>query len=300
MMLLLTFSVVLLTYVALAFGQVPYTRMNRATIAVVGACALVMLGILTEEQALHTLDMGTILLLGAMMVINVNLRMAGFFRTITSRTLRLAKSPKTLLALVLLSSGVLSALFLNDTICLMLTPIVADISLRLKRDPIPYLIGLATATNIGSVATITGNPQNIIIGQSSGISYLTFLMYLAPIALIGLGLSWLVIVWVYRKEFVGELPNVELPPPHPYRPLLTRTIAIVVGLVLAFLVGFPIITSACIAAGLLLISRVRPSKLLALDWELLVMFAGLFVVAGAIEISGISENSTLSISGCVA
>jgi len=172
----------------------------------------------------------------------------------------------------------------------MLTPVVVDLTLRLGRNPVPYLIGLGVATNVGSVATITGNPQNIIIGQSSGITYLTFLAYLAPVALIGLVICWLVIVIVYREEFRGELSLIELPPAHPYPPLLTRTLLVVAGLLIAFLLGLPIVTSACAAAGILLISRVRPAKLLALDWELLVMFTGLFVVTGAIEQSGLSDG----------
>ncbi|MCU0514561.1 MAG: anion transporter [Anaerolineae bacterium] len=285
----LTLLIVIITYAGIALGTFPRTRMNRATIAVVGAAALVLVGALTEEQALHALDMGTILLLGAMMVINVNLRLAGFFRVVTGRTLRLARTPAALLALVILSAGVLSALFLNDTICLMLTPIVIEMALRLGRHPLPYLIGLAVATNVGSVATITGNPQNIIIGQSSGIPYLTFLAALGPVALAGLAVCWLVIMLVYRDALRGTLPVVALPPPRPYRPLLTRTLLLVAGLLLAFLAGAPIVTAACVAAGALLISRVRPARLLALDWELLVLFAGLFVVTGAIEQSGLSE-----------
>lgn len=283
-------GIVIATYAGIAFGQVPGLRMNRATIALVGAAALVAIGAITEEEALAAIDVGTILLLAAMMVINVNLRMAGFFRFITSRTLRIAATPRILLGLIIISSGLLSALFLNDTICLMVTPLVVDITLRLKRNPIPYLIGLATATNVGSVATITGNPQNIIIGQSSGIPYLTFLAYLGPVAIVGLVICWLVIVLLYPAEFQGTLTKTQLPPPRPYNPLLSRALLIVVGLVIAFLMGLPIVTSACVAAALLLISRIRPIKLLNLDWELLVLFAGLFVVTGAIEATGISQQ----------
>jgi Na+/H+ antiporter NhaD/arsenite permease-like protein len=283
-------GIVIATYAGIAFGQVPGLRMNRATIALVGAAALVAIGAITEEEALAAIDVGTILLLAAMMVINVNLRMAGFFRFITSRTLRIAATPRILLGLIIISSGLLSALFLNDTICLMVTPLVVDITLRLKRNPIPYLIGLATATNVGSVATITGNPQNIIIGQSSGIPYLTFLAYLGPVAIVGLVICWLVIVLSYPAEFQGTLTKTQLPPPRPYNPLLSRALLIVVGLVIAFLMGLPIVTSACVAAALLLISRIRPIKLLNLDWELLVLFAGLFVVTGAIEATGISQQ----------
>ncbi|MCB9454586.1 MAG: anion transporter [Anaerolineaceae bacterium] len=281
--------IVLITYVGIAIGQVPGLRMNRATIALAGAAALIAVGAIDEKRAFAAIDIGTILLLAAMMVINANLRMARFFRLVGDRAMRLARTPKTLLALVILSSGVLSAVFLNDTICLMFTPLVVELTQRMKRDPIPYLIGLATAANVGSTATITGNPQNLIIGQSSGISYITFLAYLAPVALIGLGICWGVILLAYPGEFRGLLPEVETSRVEPYYPLFRRTMLIVSGLTLAFLLGAPIVSSACVAAGLLLVSRLRPNKLLALDWELLAMFGGLFVVTGAIEIIGLSD-----------
>ena len=286
---IITALIVALIYAGVAIGRVPGLRMSRATIALAGAALLVVIGAISEEEAITALDMGTILLLGAMMVINVNLRMAGFFRFVAARALRLAHTPRLLLAMVILSSGVLAAVFLNDTICLMLTPLVIDLTTRLKRDPLPYLVGLATAANVGSTATITGNPQNLIIGQASGIPYLTFLAYLGPVALIGLLISWVVIVVVYRDEFRGGLPAATLPPPRPYTPLLRRTLVIIAGLMVAFLAGVPVVTAACAAAALLLLSRLRPGKLMALDWELLAFFAGLFVVTGAIEVTGLSE-----------
>lgn len=282
--------IILAIYAAIAVGRVPFVRMNRATIALVGAAVLVVTGALTEDQALDAIDMGTILLLGSMMVVNQNLRLAGFFRWVSDRTLRIAHSPRVLLALVIGVSGVLSAMFLNDTICLMVTPLLVDLTLRLKRNPIPYLIGLATATNIGSTATITGNPQNIIIGQASGIPYLTFLSALAPVAIIGLVVCWGIIVLLYPHEFRGKLDPVELPPPQTYPPLLNRTVIVVAGLLIAFLAGLPIVTSAAIAAGLLLISRLRPEKLLQLDWTLLAFFSGLFIVTGALEVTGLSDQ----------
>lgn len=286
-----TAALVAVIYVAVAIGQIPGLRMNRATIALVGAAALIAIGSLNEDEAFAALDIGTILLLAAMMVINTNLRLAGFFELVGRRILPLATSPRSLLWLIIMASGILSALFLNDTICLMFTPLVVDITLRLKRDPIPYLIGLATATNVGSVATITGNPQNLIIGQSSRISYVTFLLHLAPVALAGLVVCWLVIFFAFPAEFRGKLDS--LPANNhslTYPPLLSRSLIVVIGLMIAFLAGLPIVSSACIAAGLLLISRVKPTKLLELDWELLAFFGGLFVVTGAIEITGLSER----------
>lgn len=289
-MLVFTLTIVLTTYAGVAVGYIPRLGMNRATIALVGAATLIAVGALSEDEAIAALDISTILLLGAMMIINNNLRLAGFFELIGGRVLKIAHTPRTLLALVILASGVLSALFLNDTICLMFTPLVTELTLRLRRDPIPYLIGLATATNIGSTATITGNPQNLIIGQASDISYLTFAAYLTPVALMGLLVCWIVIIVSFRHEFRGTLGTVDLPEPKIYTPLLNRTLMVVVGLLLAFLVGLPIVSAACVAAGLLLVSRLRPTKLLELDWGLLAFFGGLFVVTGAIEATGLSER----------
>lgn len=284
----LTAFIVIVVYGAIAVGRVPYLGMNRATIALVGAALLVGIGAIHEEEAYQAIDMGTILLLGAMMVINVNLRLSGFFRLIARHTLQFAHTPRIFLALVIVASGVLSAIFLNDPVCLMLTPLVVDLTRRLGRDPIPYLVGLATAANVGSTATITGNPQNMIIGQASGIPYLTFLLYLAPVAVVGLLICWVVIVWAYPTEFRGQLTAVTLPPAKTYQPLLSRTLWVVLGLMIGFLVGAPIVTTACVAAALLLLSRLNPVKLLHLDWDLLAFFAGLFVITGALSTTGLS------------
>jgi Na+/H+ antiporter NhaD/arsenite permease-like protein len=289
----ITALIVILTYAGVAVGRVPGLRMSRASIALVGAAALIAIRAIDEKQAYAALDIGTILLLGAMMVINANLRMAGFFDLVSAWVIRLAKTPRVLLALVIVASGVLSAIFLNDPVCILFTPLVVDLTKRLGRNPIPYLIGLATAANVGSTATITGNPQNLIIGQASGIPYLTFLVHLGPVAAVGLALCWVIIVFVYRGEF-----NQPFSAPTPmngeslktYPPLLNRTVLVVLSLMVAFLAGLPIVSSACVAAGLLLVSRLRPQKLLAIDWELLAFFGGLFIVTGAIEVTGLSRD----------
>jgi Na+/H+ antiporter NhaD/arsenite permease-like protein len=285
----LSLLIIVATYAAIAIGRVPSLRMNRATIALVGAGALLAVGALSEEQALHALDLGTLMLLFAMMVINANLRLAGFFGLVGDRVLRLARTPGAFLALVIAASGVLSALFLNDTICILFTPLALEVTRRLGRDPVPYLIGLATAANVGSTATITGNPQNLIIGAASGIPYATFLLRLGPVALVGLVVCWLVIVLTYRAEFRGRLGRVDLPQPLVYRPLLARSLVVLAALLAAFLAGLPIAASAFIAACALLVSRLRPDKLLDIDWPLLAFFGGLFIVTGAIEVTGLSR-----------
>ncbi|RPI50247.1 MAG: anion transporter, partial [Chloroflexi bacterium] len=187
--------------------------MNRATISLVGATVLVILGAISLEEAYAAIDLNTITLLLAMMILNVNLRLAGFFRLVSGWLVRRARTPRLLLALLILSSGILSALFLNDTVVLMFTPLVLETTAALRRNPVPYLIGLVTSANIGSAATIVGNPQNMLIGMSSRIHFVTFTAYLAPVALAGLVVTWLCLQWVYRNEFSsGPFPTVvELP-----------------------------------------------------------------------------------------
>jgi Na+/H+ antiporter NhaD/arsenite permease-like protein len=289
----LTLFLVLLILVGIALGRYPRLRMNRATIALVGATLLILMGAISLEEAYAAIDMNTIVLLFAMMVINVNLRLAGFFRLVNRRVAQWAHSPRGLLALIVAAAGLLSALFLNDTIVLMFTPLVLEMTNARQRNPIPYLIGLATAANIGSVATITGNPQNMLIGMSSGMPYITFTAYLAPVAVVGLALAWGVVVMVYRAEFTAvSLPPPALPPDRPYRPLLRKTLLATGLMLVAFVAGMPVPLAALTAAALLLITRrLKPERVFReIDWTLLVFFAALFVVTGAIVTSGLSDR----------
>src|ERR1700733_10098101 len=160
-------------------------------------------GVLTMHDAAKAVDYETIVLLFGMMVVVSHLRMAGFFALATERIAARFSGPFSLLGVTIALSGMLSAFLVNDVVCVALTPLVLHLCQRLKRPPIPYLVGLATASNIGSVATITGNPQNIIIGSLSQISYLRFAARLAPVAAIGLVLNFAVVALVYRKTLAA-------------------------------------------------------------------------------------------------
>jgi Na+/H+ antiporter NhaD/arsenite permease-like protein len=289
----LTALLVAVTLIGVAIGRWPTLRMNRATIALVGATALVAIGVIPLPEAFKAVDWNTIVLLFAMMVLNVNLRIAGFFHLITSRVVRLAKTPRRLLALVIVVSGVLSAIFLNDTIALMMTPLVLELALALRRNPIPYLVALVTAANAGSVAAITGNPQNMLVGISSGISFVSFTAALAPVAVASLLVIWLVMIAVYRSEFRPVMLISDVTLPGEEDPALLRKSMFATGVMLVALVaGAPIPLAALAAAALLLISRRRePEHVFAeIDWGLLVFFASLFVVTGAIETSGLGKD----------
>ncbi len=289
----LSLAIVVATIIGVAVGRYPFLRMNRATIALTGATALIVLGALTLDEAYAALDLDTLTLLFAMMILNVNLRRAGFFAVVGNWVIRYAVSTRQLLALIILASGILSAVFLNDTIVLVFTPLVLDICNTVNRRPIPYLVALVTAANIGSAATITGNPQNMIIGVASGISFAHFTAYLGPVALAGLVLIWIVIARVYRQEFASvRLTKTAMVEVKAELPLLRKSL-LATGLMVAGLVaGMAIPLAALAAAALLLISRrIEPEGVFReVDWSLLVFFAGLFIVTGALETLGVSER----------
>ncbi|MEA5078448.1 MAG: anion transporter [Anaerolineaceae bacterium] len=287
-----TSSIVLLTYIGIAVGFVPKFRANRTTIALIGAGLLILFGQVGLKDIGGFLDVDTLMLLFSMMILNANLRLAGFFKLTSAFLLRLTRKPMVFLLIEIIIVGVLSAFFLNDTICIMLTPFLLELLLAMDRNPIPYLIALATAANIGSTATLTGNPQNMIIGVASGISYTQFAAALAPIALLGLGCVWLVLKLFYPKEFAASnfFPIPPTQKVHYYKPLLIKTSLITVGMLIAFILGVPIATAAFIAAcALLLTRRVKPEKVFAeIDWGILVFFSALFIVTGALDKNGVT------------
>ena len=177
------------TYIVIAAGKLPGLYLDRAGAALLGASLMVGLGVLSLDQALRSINFDTIALLLGMMIVVGNLRLSGFFRLVTNWVVTRARHPLLLLAAVIFTSGLFSAFLVNDTVCLALTPLVLDLVLRLRRNPMPYLLAVAMASNVGSVATITGNPQNMIIGSLSHIPYGTFAAALSPIAGIGLVLT---------------------------------------------------------------------------------------------------------------
>jgi Na+/H+ antiporter NhaD/arsenite permease-like protein len=280
------YGVLGLTYLGLALGHIPGLRMNRATIALVGSAFLIALGAFNVREAWQAIDANTIVFLLSMMVVNANLSYAGFFRRALSVLLSLTRSPLGLLIVLTFGSGILSAFFLNDTLALVFTPLTLSLTQALGLNPIPYLLAIAGATNIGSVATLSGNPQNILIGSFSGISYLDFLYVLAPVALAGLvvqvGLLWILYPDV-RSTQPCELSTIGKQ--RIFKPLFNKTLVISTGLLIAFAVGLPLAESALVAASLLLITRrVKPQRILKkVDWNLLVMFSGLFILTRATQ-----------------
>jgi Na+/H+ antiporter NhaD/arsenite permease-like protein len=276
------------TYVVMAVGRLPGYRMDRAGAALLGASLMVAFGVLTPDEAYAAVDMETIALLLGMMIVVANLRLSGFFRLVIRFAIARAGHPLMLLAAIVILSGVLSAFLVNDAICLVMTPLVLDLVTRLKRDPVPYLLAVAMASNAGSVATITGNPQNMIIGSLSHIPYATFAFALSPIAVVSLVIAFCLIAVSHREEFFRSgrfTVEADSGAVVYHRPLVTKTVAVLAAMVVLFFAGQPVAKVAIVGGALLLFTRrVNPKKVYVdIDWPLLVMFAGLFIVVAGLD-----------------
>lgn len=278
------------TYGIIAFGRVPLLRIDRTGAAVVGAVLMVATGAIGLDAAVRAVDARTIVLLFSMMIIVAHLRLSGgvslFAREVSARVTH----PGLLVGALVITSGLLSALFVNDTVCLVLTPLVLDLAARRGQPPLPYLLALATGANIGSAATLTGNPQNMLIGAVSGLSFGRFVALLGPVALVGLVIDTL-LIWFMFRRVLSTPAAADVAPVgrvRPHRLLLAKTLVVTAGVLAGFLAGYDTaLVAACGAAALLVTRRIRPRKVYAsVDWDLLILFVGLFVVVGAAEQAG--------------
>lgn len=281
------------TYLVLAIGRLPGFRIDRTGAAIIGASLMLAANVLSVEEAYAAINYDTIVLLFGMMIVVANLRLAGFFTVVSTWVVERTRRPLLLLTGIVLVSGVFSAFFVNDTMCLVLTPLVLEITGRLRRNPVPYLLAVAMASNVGSVATITGNPQNMMIGSFSHIPYPVFAARLAPVASVGLVLTILAIALVYRNEFRQEEPlPIEHQPVRTNSVLLWKSLAVAAGMMVFFFAGWPVPKVAVIAGALLLVTRrVKPEKVYReIDWGLLVLFIGLFIVIAGLEKTSVATD----------
>lgn len=283
------YAIFLASYLVFALGKFPGLKIDRPGAAIIGAVGMFAFGVVRPDDSLRFIDFATLVLLFSMMLIVGNLHLAGFFEWNAEFVLRRLK-PHYLLPAVIFTSGLLSAFFVNDIVCLVMVPFVLSITNRMRMASLPYLLAVATASNIGSVATITGNPQNMLIGSYSGIAYRDFVLHLGPVALIGLLLDWLVLYWIYgRSARVTEVGDQAIPLPPLDVSRLTKPVIVVSLVVVGFFFGVPPAMMAALGAAALLISRtLEPRKLYQqVDWGLLVFFVGLFLIVGGAENAGI-------------
>lgn len=291
--LLLAYGIFFASYLVFAIGRFPGTKIDRTAAAVIGAALMFAFRVISPAQGIHSINFGTIVLLASMMLIVSSLHLAGFFEWI-ARLVANYVPPSRLLPAVIFTSGILSAFLVNDVVCLVMTPLLLKICGEFNKRPMPYLLALATASNIGSTATITGNPQNILIGSISGITYRHFLSALGPVAAIGLLIDWLVLHWLYPDREAAAVNKPEMA--YAEGMMKERQLAFPFIILICVLAGFfagispPLV--AAIGGALLLIRRsVDPEEIYKrIDWPLLVFFVGLFLIIGAVQQAGIAQE----------
>lgn len=290
-----------LVYAGMMLGRVPGLALDRTGIALLGAIGLLAMGRLDAQQAWDAVDVPTISLLLGLMVVSAQFRLGGFYAHVTRRLSALTIGPRLFLAGVIGLAGFLSALLANDIVCLAMTPVLVEGCGRRHWDPVPFLLALACAANVGSAATLIGNPQNMLIGQSLDLSFGRYALDAAMPVALGLVSVWLVIARLYRSRWQkpgASSCEAEAPPFSLWQTL--KGMGVLGCLVTAFLLAlWPRDVMALAAAGVLLTSRHMASrKILALvDWQLLVLFAGLFVVNGAFQSSGMLDGLLRSLRG---
>jgi len=281
-----------ITYVLISGRQLKILPLNRPAAALLGAVLMVSTGVMTPERAYRAVNYDTLVLLLGMMLISAYLYLAHFFEWAADVVLKFSHTPQRLLLFLTLISGILSALLVNDTICLMLTPLVVAVIRRGKLPLLPFLIALATSANIGSVATLVGNPQNMIIGHFSRIPFSEFARSLAPAALVGLAINFGIVSFGFRKVLRAAAISRE---PHPIQKLDRGLFAIVcivfVSIFLCFLAGLNLAWTALAGAALVMVLARRDTHevLKLVDWHLLVFFAALFVVVEGLSDTGLPD-----------
>ncbi|MFM7200532.1 MAG: SLC13 family permease, partial [Myxococcota bacterium] len=280
-----------LTYAVISGRSLPGLRLDRPSVVLLGSVLMVASGILTPERAYASIHLGTLGLLLGMMVLNVYLQRANFFEWAAWHVLRHARNPKRLLHLTMWVSGVLSALLVNDTVCLMLTPLVVRVWLGAGLNPLPGLLALSMGSNIGSAVTLTGNPQLMIIGQLSELPYLRYALLSLPSGVVGMWSGGWVLQQCFRAALSEELtpPTTEAPPKVDRR-LLWPSLLVLVGVAVGFLLNLDLAWTALAGAALLLpVGGLAPDKVLAeVDWSLLLFFSGLFIVMGGVGDAGLT------------
>lgn len=286
-----------ITFLGIIYTRLPKVNIDRPSAAFFGAVAMILFGVLTFEEAVLAIDFNTIALLLGMMIVIAVLELDGFFTFIAEKTISLSKNRNQLLIFVVFVTGLASAFLVNDAVVLLFTPVIIQICRSAKLNPVPYLIAEILASNIGSAMTITGNPQNILIGMQSGIPYSKFLLHLLPISFIGMSLIVLIIKLFFSKDFKngGHLVFHENEFNYDFKSMKISVpifMMIIVGFFFShtFDISIPLIALAG-ASLILILGKIKPSKVIKeVDWVLLLFFAGLFIVVHGIEKVGVLDQ----------
>ncbi len=290
----LVVAVFVATYVGMALGRVPPLKLDRSGIALVALVVLLASGRVSERQAGAAIDMPTLLLLFALMIVSAQFQAAGLYRAAAARVAAAKGSADRLLLLTVVVAGLLSAVLANDIVVFAMTPVVAEGVRGRGLDPRPFLLGLAGAANAGSAMTIIGNPQNILIGQVGGLDFWRFLLACLVPGVLALAVVYVAVRRLWRRPLSARVAEPPPPPPPPLdRGQTAKGVVAVAALLALFATPLPRELGAMIIAAALLLSRRQASRTMiaAVDWHLLLLFACLFVVTDAFAATGLAADA---------
>ncbi|MEJ5361412.1 MAG: SLC13 family permease [Spirochaetota bacterium] len=284
----------IITYSGIIFTRLPWVNIDRPSAAYFGAVAMILTGVLSFEEAILAIDFNTIALLLGMMIVIATLELDGFFAFIAQKTISFSKTPLQLLWIITFTTGIASAFLVNDAVVLMFTPIIISICRSAQLDPKPYLIAEILASNVGSTMTITGNPQNMLIGIYSGIPYVYFLLHLLPVSIIGMIIIVVCIKRMYSHTFETQQLLHYSQNDYEYN-LSSMIFSVPIFVLITFFfllhhvlnISIPLIALAG-SSLILLLGKIKPSRIIKeIDWVLLLFFASLFIVVKGAEKAGI-------------
>jgi Na+/H+ antiporter NhaD/arsenite permease-like protein len=284
-----TIAIFVVVYIGMALGSLPGLKVDRAAIALLGAIALLASGKIGQEAAWNSIDFSTIGLLFGLMILSAQFAMAGFYQAVAHYLIRLQMGPRTLLAILVCASGLLGALLTNDVVALAMAPVIIEICFERKLNPLPFLLALACSTNAGSSGTIIGSPQNILIGEKLGLSFVAFLYDAAVPSALSLAAIWAIIAFSFRNKWdlqAGQKPSVQTRPADFDQWENLKALIIAAGIIVAFVAtSWPRDLVALTAGGILLLNaRFQSKKMLDYeDWQLLVLIMSLFIVNAAFQ-----------------
>ncbi len=290
----LVLGVFTLTYLGLAIGRIPGLKLNRTGIALLGAIAMMIVSRSSTSATVSLVNWPTIFLLFGFFVISAQLRLSGFFdRVAVNISARLNVPSRFLVFMIAVTAG-LSAFLNNDIVCCVLAPVVGTALVRKQIDPVPFLIALAAASNIGAGATLVGNAQNMMIGELAALSFVRYMLWSIVPVLVGLAAIYLV-TWIGARS--GKpIPLADVEPEAPSYPFdfyhLTKGIVVLVAVIALFFTSLPREVIVLVAAGIHIMStKFRTEELLALvDWPVLLLFMSLFVVSGTFQATGYGDH----------
>ncbi len=294
-----------LTYMVIASRQLHFLKLDRPAGALVGAVAMVIVGGLPMEHALRAIDLHVLLLLFGVLLIAAYLQEAQFFRLAAYLVLTRSRSARSLLFGLVFVAGGLSAFLVNDTVCVVLTPLVLAVVVEARLPALPYLLALATAANVGGVVSFSGNPQNMIVGAAAdgAITFGQYLVLTLPIGVLALTANAAVLAWLFRAELpAGPLADRSPPRPAVDKPLMFKGLAALALFAVLAVAGVSLAGAAmCAAAVLMVAARTGAREVFKrVDWTLLAFFGGLFVVVAGVAHAGVLDDVFTAVAPVVA